>query len=288
MSLSFEAESSEGGSDMPGLEEIAFARRLDVLEMVYRAKTGHIGGSMSCMDILVALYYRVMDLEKIRRGDPQRDRFILSKGHCAEALYTVLADTGFYPREELETYACFDTRLAQHPTRKLPGIEVATGALGHGLSIGVGMAVAAKRDGNPAHIYVLMGDGEQDEGSVWEAAMAAGKFGADNLTAVVDRNRLQISGDTEAVMPLDPLAERYASFGWHPVECDGHCGRALEQALTARCHGKPVVVIANTVKGYGSALMENRAVWHHRVPTQEEYEKIRAQLTQRMEAFKNG
>ncbi len=273
---------------MPSIEAAAFARRLEVLEMVCRAKTGHIGGSMSCMDILAALYYRVMDVEKIKRRDPARDRFILSKGHCAEALYAILADRGFYPREELLTYARFDTSLAEHPTRKVPGVEAATGALGHGLSLGVGMALAAQRDGTPAHVYVLMGDGEQDEGSVWEAAMAAGKFGLENLTAIVDRNRLQISGGTEEVMPLAPLAERYGAFGWHTVECSGHCGRALVEALETRRPRKPTLVVANTVKGYGSALMENKADWHHLVPTEEQYEMIRAQLKERMEGLENG
>ncbi len=278
----------EQGSTMETLEHIAFDRRLDVLDMVYRARTGHIGGSMSCMDILCALYYRVMDTEKIKRGEADRDRFLLSKGHCAEALYAVLADRGFFPKERLLTYARFDTALAEHPTRKVPGIEAATGALGHGLSLAVGMAAAARRDGSPAHVYVLMGDGEQDEGSVWEAAMAAGKYGLENLTAIVDRNRLQISGNTEQVMPLSPLAARYRDFGWEAVECSGHNSEELVRALRLRSPQKPVAVIANTVKGYGSELMENKAEWHHLVPDEEQYACIRAQLEQRREAFSRG
>lgn len=273
---------------MQNRQATAFARRLDVLDMVHRAKTGHIGGSMSCMDILVALYYDVMDTEKIRQHAPERDRFILSKGHCAEALYTVLADRGFFPKEELASYACFDTKLAEHPTKRVPGVEAATGALGHGLSLGVGMALAAQRDGNPAHIYVLMGDGEQAEGSVWEAAMAAGKFGLDHLTAIVDRNRLQISGSTEEVMPLDPLAERYRAFGWQTVTCNGQDNKALQKALKTRQEHKPVLVIADTVKGYGSPLMENKADWHHLVPNEEQYLQIRADLQKRMEEAENG
>ncbi len=189
--------------DSDQLKRISFNRRLDVLEMVRAAGTGHIGGSMSCMDILVSLYYEIMDTDMIHAGAAERDRFILSKGHCAEALYTVLADKGFFPKELLRTYAAFDTILAEHPTKKVPGVEVATGALGHGLSVGVGMAVGLKADKSSSHIYVLMGDGEQAEGAVWEAVMSAAKFGLDNLTALIDRNRLQISGSTEEIMPLE-------------------------------------------------------------------------------------
>lgn len=263
---------------MDELEKMALDCRLDVLEMVYRARAGHIGGSMGCMEILVALYGAVMDIEKIERGDADRDRCLLSKGHCAEALYAVLANRGFFPRSLLDTYARFHTHLAGHPTRGVPGVEAATGALGHGLSLGAGMALAAKRDGSPAHVYVLMGDGEQAEGAVWEAAMAAAKYRLNNLTAIVDRNLLQISGQTEEVMPLEPLAERYRAFGWAAVACDGHSFPALKAALCTRDPQRPVVVIANTVKGRGSALMENRADWHHHIPTREQYEQIRAQL----------
>lgn len=273
---------------MESIEAIAMDRRLDVLEMVYRARTGHIGGSMSCMDILCTLYYRVMDIEKLLAKAPDRDRFILSKGHCAEALYAVLADRGFFPRQELQRYARFDTPFAEHPTRKVPGVEMATGALGHGLSLGVGMALAARQDGSSAHVYVLMGDGEQEEGSVWEAAMAAGKFGLENLTAIVDRNGLQISGDTETVMPLEPLAKRYADFGWQTVCCDGHSAAGLERALRTRSPGRPVAVIARTVKGRGSELMENKAEWHHLVPDEEQYECIRRQLLARKEGMERG
>ena len=265
------------------LEQLAWRRRLDVLEMVRRSKGGHIGGSMSCMDILVSLYYEVMDVSKIQSGAPDRDRFILSKGHCAEGLYAVLADRGFFPKEELDTYAAFQTRLAQHPTRKVPGVELATGALGHGLSAGTGMALALKRDGIPAQVYVMMGDGEQAEGSVWEAAMAAAKYKLSNLTAVVDRNRLQISGCTEDVMPLDDLAQRYRAFGWNAVECNGHCQAELCRALRIRAQEQPTAVICSTIKGYGSPVMENRADWHHKVPNDEEYTRIREDLLSKME-----
>lgn len=266
------------------LQAIALERRLDVLEMVYRHKSGHIGGDMSCMETLVALYYEMMDAEKILRGAPDRDRFVLSKGHNAEALYAVLADLGFFPKEELDTFTCFQTRLAEHPTYKIPGVEIATGALGHGLPIAVGMALGLRTQAPGAHVYTLMGDGEQAEGSVWEAAMAAGKFGLENLTCIVDRNRLQISGGTETVMPLDDLQKKYEAFGFACTQCDGHDFASVCRALGTRAEGKPVLVIANTVKGRGSAVMENKAQWHHAIPTDEEYEQIRKDLLRMREA----
>lgn len=265
------------------LRKIAFERRLDVLEMVYNHKSGHIGGSMSCMDILVGLYYDVMDVEKIKNGSPDRDRFVLSKGHTAEAYYTVLADCGFIEKSELDTFTEFKTRLAEHPSYKIPGVEIATGALGHGLSAGVGMAIGLKKSEPDAHVYVLMGDGEQAEGSIWEAAMSAGKFGLDNLTVIVDRNRLQISGSTEDVMPLDNLGDKYASFGFNVIECDGHDPEAIHAALTAVTPGKPTAVIANTIKGYGSPVMEDKAPWHHAIPNEEQYIAIKNDLTKALE-----
>lgn len=268
---------------MMNLDKLAFARRLDVLEMCYRRRAGHIGGSMSCMDVLVDLYHEVMDVEKIKRGAPDRDRFILSKGHCAEAYYAVLAGCGFIPREELSTFTQFKTRLAEHPNTHIPGVEIATGALGHGFPAGVGMAIGLKKQYPQAHVYVLTGDGEQAEGSNWEAAMAAAKYQLDNLTLIIDRNRLQISGTTEEVMPLDDLAERYRAFGFEVVSCDGNHAASLVPALRLRAAGRPVAVIANTVKGYGSPVMENKAPWHHAIPNDEQYETIKRDLTRAME-----
>ena len=264
------------------LRRIAWARRLDVLDMICAAGTGHIGGDMSCMDILVCLYYRVMDTQRILRNAPDRDRLFLSKGHNAEALYAVLSDCGFFHKNLLNTYAKMDTALAQHPTRKVPGVEAATGSLGHGLALGVGTALGLKESVPDAHVYVLMGDGEQAEGSVWEAAMAAGKFGLTQLTAIVDRNRLQISGDTECVMPLDDLAAKYHAFGWHTVVCDGHDPDALTEALLMRDPARPVAVIAHTHKGYGCAVMQDQAGWHHSVPDALQAEEIRKDLMARM------
>jgi transketolase len=272
------------------LKQIAWDRRLDVLEMVYAARAGHIGGSFSCMDILVTLYYRWFDTPKIIRNEPDRDRFILSKGHCAEALYTVFADLGFFPRAELKTYAAFDTHLAEHPSARVPGIEIGTGALGHGLSAAAGMAYGLKQDGNPARVYVLMGDGEQAEGSVWEAAMGASKYALDNLVLFIDRNGLQISGGTETVMPLEKLEDKYGAFGWRVRRCNGHDPGAILEILrdissggpgttgTPGAPGVPQVIIADTVKGYGSPVLENKAECHHMIPTEEQYLRIKEDI----------
>ena len=268
----------EGLIDTASLKHTAFNRRLTVLDMVYHAKAGHIGGSMSCMDILTVLYDVVMDAEKIKRHTSDRDRFILSKGHCAEALYAVLADKGFITPSELKTFGKFNTTLAEHPTKHIPGVELATGALGHGLSAGVGMALGLKH--TAAKTYVLMGDGELAEGSVWEAAMAASAFKLKNLTAIIDRNHLQISGGTETVMPLESLTDKWDAFGWQVHECDGNNIDQIVQALK-NDSGKPLVLIAHTVKGYGSSLMEHKTDWHHNIPNETEYEQIKAELIYR-------
>ena len=274
---------------MPNLQEIAFDWRLDILELVHNAGCGHIGGCMSAIDPLVCLYYGVMDTDKIKAGAADRDRFILSKGHCAQALYSCLADLDFFPRAELGTYAAFGTRLAEHPTHSIPGVEVATGALGHGMSVGVGMAIQLKRQAPAARVYVLTGDGEQAEGSNWEAAMSAAKFGLDNYTVLIDRNRLQISGGTEEVMPLDDLAAKYRAFGFAVDECRGADHAAVCAALRARSErGRPRCLILDTVKGAGSPVMENKADWHHRVPTEAEYQQIKKDLLAGKERAKNG
>lgn len=266
--------------EITSLHKKAYELRNDILEMVYNSKGGHIGGSMSCIDILTALYWDVMDVKLIKENSKNKDYFVLSKGHCAEALYAVLASKDFFDKSELNTYAQFDTRLAEHPSHRLPGVEISTGALGHGLSVCAGIALGLKRSGSTGTVYTLMGDGEQAEGSCWEAAMAASKYGLDNLVAIVDRNRLQISGSTEEVMPLDNLAEKYRAFGFNVIECDGHNMVEIVTALRTRKKGMPMAVIANTIKGRGSAIMENKAAWHHAVPNKEQYDQIKKELTE--------
>lgn len=254
--------------------------RQQILTTVFHAGCGHIGGDLSVCDILNVLYNRHMNLSPENWASPDRDHFILSKGHAVEALYCVLADKGFFPAEKLETVSRFGSDFIGHPNRKVPGVEMNSGSLGHGLSLAVGMALAGRMNGLPSRTYVVMGDGELAEGSVWEGAMAAGHYRLDRLIAFVDRNRLQISGPTEQVMSQDPQAERWKSFGWHVLEIDGNDIAAIDSALTAAKNtvGKPTLILADTVKGKGVSFMENRAEWHHRVPTAEEYERAMAQL----------
>lgn len=272
---------------MDELKALSFDLRQNVLDMVMSGKAGHIGGDMSVLDILTTLYFRVMNISPETQDDPNRDRFVLSKGHCVEALYAVLAKKGFFPIEEvIEKFSRFGSPYIGHPNNKLPGIEMNSGSLGHGLPVAAGMALAGKMDCRDYRVYVVMGDGELAEGSVWEGAMSAAHFRLDNLCAVVDRNRLQISGSTEDIMHHDDLAARFSAFGWHVVTVDGHDYAALASAFdeAKAVKGKPTVLIANTVKGYGSPVMENKAGWHHHVPTQQEYEQIAADFAAGKEA----
>jgi transketolase len=257
--------------------------RMDIVDMVYTAKTGHIGGDMSVCDILNILYNRHMNISPENFKDKNRDRFILSKGHCAEALYAVLADKGFFPKADLARFSAFGSPYMGHPNNKLPGVEINSGSLGHGLSVAVGMALAGKMDFASYRVYTVMGDGELAEGSVWEAAMSAGHYKLDNLTAVVDRNGLQISGATEKVMAHEDLAARWTAFGWHVITADGNDMESLDAALTAakEYKGKPSVIIAKTIKGLGISFMENNPSWHHGVLNTEQYEQAKRELAER-------
>ena len=262
---------------MDDLKAKVFDLRRDTVDIIVAGKGGHIGGDMSVMEILAALYFRVMNVSPERADDPDRDRFVLSKGHSMEAYYAVLCAKGFLDLEEVkEKFSKFGSSYIGHPNNKQPGIEMNSGSLGHGLPVCVGMALAGKMNKKEYRVYTVMGDGELAEGSVWEGAMAANQYHLDNLCAVVDRNRLQISGCTEDVMGHDDLAERFSSFGWHVISVRGNDLDELLQAFSeaSQTKGKPSVIIANTTKGYGSPVMENKANWHHKVPTQEEYNQI--------------
>jgi transketolase len=267
------------------LEKKAVERRMDLIQMIYDAKTGHTGGTLSSLDILVTLYYEIMNIEPKNPKWEERDRFILSKGHCVEGYYTILADRGFFPKEELKTFSKYQSRLIGHPNVKVPGIEMNTGALGHGLPAAIGMALAGKMDKKAYKVYVLMGDGEQAEGSVWEGAMAAGHYKLDNLIGIVDRNRLQISGNTENVMSLEPFSDKWSAFGWEVTEVAGNdIGKLVELFKKLPVvSGKPHLVIANTTKGKGVSFMENVAKWHHGVPTEEQLIEAMKQLRQEWE-----
>lgn len=254
--------------------------RETILRIIAQAGAGHTGGDLSAIDILNVLYNRVLNVSPETFSDPDRDRYVQSKGHCVEALYTVLADRGFFPAGELDTLCRFDSHLIGHPTRAVPGIEHNTGALGHGLAVAVGMALAAKLDGKAYRVYTLLGDGELDEGSNWEASLAAAHYDLDNLVVIVDRNRLQITGSTEVVNALEPLANKFRAFGYAVREVDGNDIPALSAAFAAVPFeaGKPSLLLANTVKGKGVSFIENQAGWHHHVPTAEELETARREL----------
>ena len=257
--------------------------RRQILDIVYRAKAGHIGVDMSVCDILNILYGRYMHVSPALQNAPERDRFILSKGHCVEALYSVLWAYGFLPQEELLTIGSFGSPLIGHPHNRVPGIEMNSGSLGHGLSVGVGMALSFRTRRLPNRVFVVMGDGELAEGSVWEGAMAAGHYQLSNLTAIVDRNGLQISGTTEEIMSQEPLRSRWESFGWHVLEANGNDYASLEQAFAQAMveTERPSVILARTTKGCGVSFMENQASWHHKVPTEAEYQAACEELSRK-------
>jgi transketolase len=255
-------------------------RRRD-LQVVHGAKLGHVGGEMSAIDILVTLYFAVLRVDPSRPHDPERDRFILSKGHAAVALYTTLAHRGFIPLEQLDTFAQPHSMLNGHPDRnKVPGVETNTGPLGHGLPVAVGAALAAKLQERSWRVFALSGDGELQEGSNWEAAMAAADYQLDNLTVIVDRNRLQQGDWTEQTMHLEPLADKWRTFGWSVTEVDGHDIAQLLETFAAVpfATGKPNCIIAHTHKGQGASFMRDKAAWHHRVPNANELATALAEL----------
>jgi transketolase len=260
------------------LADKARAVRRHILRMITAAGSGHPGGSLSAADILTVLYFGVLRLDPARPDWPERDRFVLSKGHGAPALYAVLAERGFFPVAELEGLRRLGSRLQGHPDMKsTPGVEASTGSLGQGLSYAVGLALAGKLDGASWRVYALLGDGEIQEGQVWEAAMAASHYGLGNLTAFVDYNGLQIDGPVDKVMSIAPVAEKWRAFGWRVLEIDGHDLRAIQDAVApvsggpgAGAGGRPTMIIARTVKGRGVSFMENRAEWHGKAPSREQ------------------
>ena len=255
--------------------------RLLGLEMVHSAASGHIGGSYSAMDILTVLYNGVMNIDPQDPKAPGRDRFVLSKGHCTPALYPTLALRGYFPVEELKLFRSIDGHMSGHAEmHHVKGVDMSTGSLGQGISAAVGMALAGKLDGADYRVYTLLGDGEIEEGQVWEAAMSAAKFGLDNLCAIVDVNGLQIDGKTADVMPSEPLDQKFAAFGWNVIPCDGHDFNDLEAAFAAAkaAKGRPTVLLARTHKGHGVSFMEDNAGWHGKAPNDEQYEQAKAEL----------
>jgi transketolase len=255
------------------LEYKSIQYRKTILSLIYSAKAGHTGGSLSCVDILNVLYNHTMNISTKNFADYNRDHYVHSKGHSVEALYAVLVDLGFYSIEELNTIEKYNSPFIGHPTRSIPGIEQNTGALGHGLSLSVGMALAAKMDHHNNRVFTIMGDGELTEGSIWEASASAANYKLDNLVAIIDRNTLQISGRTEKVMAMESLEAKFAAFGFAVRHVNGNNISelsALFETLPFES-GKPNLVLAHTVKGKGISFMEDNVAWHHRVPTDEEY-----------------
>lgn len=266
---------------LPQIRQKANWMRRRAIEMVHGKKLGHIGGDFSATDILATLYFGVLRYDPAKPEWPERDRFVMSKGHATGALYTVLCAAGYFPEDWLETYMGPGSRLNGHPNRNyLPGVEANTGPLGHGFPIALGMAIAGQMTGSTYRTFVLTGDGEQQEGSNWEAAMTAGHKRLEGLTLIIDRNRLQQGARTEDTVSLDPLDEKYRAFGWDVIEVDGHDHATLLNTLEAApAHGRPRCIIANTIKGKGVSFMEDKAKWHHGVPNDDEFELAMKELS---------
>lgn len=267
------------------LELLCEKNRKRLVEVVYNAHAGHIGGDLSCLNVMTALYFEVMrNISPADPKNPDRDRFVLSKGHCVEALYVTLEAKGFLKSEVMDTLGKFGSILSGHPTIEVPGIEVNSGALGHGLSIGAGMAIAAKMDKKDYRTYVLMGDGEQGEGSIYEAAMAGNRYHLDNLVAIIDRNHLQISGNTEDVMPIDSIKERWSAFGWDVVTMNGDSMEDIVKTFAAIDYqnGKPHLLVSETTKGKGVSFMEGIAKWHHGVLNEEQCKAAVKEIEERI------
>ncbi|MFC8181739.1 transketolase [Rhodococcus sp. NPDC057297] len=264
----------------PLLADVATAIRRDIITTIQGAGLGHIGGDLSVTDILVAAYWGVMSVNPLEPTSPDRDRFVLSKGHCATALYSTLASAGFFPREELRTFAKPLSALNGHPNRvKVPGVETNTGPLGHGFPVAVGAALGARLSGREYRTIVVMGDGEMQEGSNWEAAMTASHYELSSLTAIVDRNRLQQGARTEDTSTLEPLHDKWSSFGFETRRIDGHDYSALLEALGPSTSGKPVAIVADTIKGKGISFIEDRVEWHHKVPTDDQVKAALEELS---------
>ena len=267
-------------SKVDDLKKIAKEIRKQSLIMINMAGSGHPGGSLSCADILSVLFMHQMKFDSKNPKWPDRDRFVMSKGHATPGLYAAMAEAGFFPKDELKTYRQLNSRLQGHASIYTPGIEICTGSLGQGLSVGDGIALAARLDGKKYNVYVILGDGELQEGQNWEAAKSAAHYNVDNLIAIVDRNGLQQNGPTEKLMRIEPLADKFRAFGWHVVDCDGHDVESLMSAFeeVSKVSGKPKVIIARTVKGKGVSFMENVSSWHGKAPDAEQLKKALAEV----------
>ena len=268
-------------SNVPQLQATSKQVRRQIIEMITAAKSGHPGGSLSAVEIVVTLFFDILKIDPFNPHWPDRDRFILSKGHAAPVLYTVMAECGYCPKDQLNTLRKLGSIYQGHPdVRFLPALDASTGSLGEGISVGIGMALAAKLDNSPARAYVVIGDGETQEGQIWEAAMFAGDKGVDNLVCITDYNRIQLDGFVKDIMPLDPLAGKWRAFNWHTIEVDGHNIEQLQKAFAeaAATKGKPTSIIAHTIKGKGVSFMENNPKFHGVAPTEDECKRALLEL----------
>ncbi len=275
-------------TNVKALKKIALEVRKDIIEAVYSAKSGHPGGSLSIADILTVLYFNQMNIDEKKPDDPNRDRLVLSKGHACTALYSVLAEKGYFDKEDLKTFRKLGSPLQGHPDmNKVPGIDMTTGSLGQGLSASVGMAIASKMNKAGCKIYCILGDGEIEEGQIWEAAMSASKYKLDNLCVILDNNNLQIDGEIEKVGGMNNITEKFLSFGFNVVNINGHNIDEIIDAITTakQTKGKPTIIIAKTIKGKGVSFMENKAEWHGKAPSEEEYNLAMEELNKSMLEF---
>ena len=266
------------------LKEIARQIRVGIIEAVYSAKSGYPGGSLSMADILTYMYYEEMNVDPANPADPKRDRFVLSKGHCSPVLYSTLAHKGFFPVEDLKTFRKSDSYLQGHPDlKKVPGVDMSSGSLGQGLSVACGMALSAKLDKADNRVYAVLGDGESEEGQIWEAAMFAAHYNLDNLCAILDWNGLQIDGPVAEVIGPAPFDTKFEAFGWNVVMADAHDFDSIEAAFAnaKSTKGKPTIIIAKSIKGKGVSFMENNVAWHGAAPNDEQYEIAMADLGER-------
>lgn len=267
--------------DHKGLNEITNVIRKDIVSMICKSKSGHPGGSLSAVEILTALYFDQMNIDPTNPKMEDRDRFVLSKGHAAPALYSTLAERGYFEKEKLNSLRQLGSILQGHPDmKKIPGVEMSTGSLGQGFSVACGMAMAAKLDNAPWNVYALLGDGEVQEGIIWEAAMSAAHYKLDNMIAFLDYNGLQIDGEVESVMSINPIEDKFRAFGWNVITIDGHDFDQIFAALDMAKDtvGKPTMIIAKTVKGKGVSFMENQASWHGSAPSEEQLEQALLEL----------
>jgi transketolase len=266
---------------VPDLEKKAIQIRQDILDMIFVAQAGHPGGSLSAADIVTALYFRVMQVDPANPQWPDRDRFILSKGHACPVWYSALANRGFFERAQLKTLRKLNSMLQGHADmKKTPGIDMTVGSLGQGICVGIGMALSARLSQRDYHVWVIVGDGEMQEGSVWEAALAGAKWKLDNMTVIIDKNGLQNDTYTNTVMPMEPVADKWRAFGWHVLEIDGNCMAQVVEALECaeQIKGKPVAIVATTVKGKGVSFMENMPEWHGKAPNPAQFEQAMAEV----------